>query len=400
MTHFSRLTPRRQAALLSLLRWVSLLVVAFLLAVFGYYLYVNVLNRAPAQVYVAQRGTAIAAVYGTVTINPDASLALFAQNSGFLHAAPDLANSIQAQGIAVKRDQLLGTVVDEIGLRALHDAQTNYDAAVARQKTGPPSAGPLKSAEQNLAALEKLPPGNVPQVQRDSARNAVNQFTTAVTNETLALNHDVETTASALKATQDEQTRTLIKAPFDGILTAAGFGDNAYVLVNQMVYTIATLRTNVTGQVNEEDIGSLRGGMKAEVNLYAYGNDKTFTATLRQVLPSPDANSSRYTVILYLDAPPDDLKFGLTGQMNIILGRKEHALRIPTRALTDVDQVFIVDDGVVAQRTVKTGFRTLEFTEVTDGLKDGALVIVADQETFHPGERVRPVRINDASTGK
>ena len=401
MIHFSRLPPRRQAAVLSFLRWAALLVVGFLLLIVGYYLYFDVLNRPPAQVYVAQRGTAIAAVYGTVTINPDTSLALFAQNAGYLHTAPDLANNIKAQGIAVKQDQLLGTIVDEPGQRLLHDVQATYDAAITRQKTGAPDAPALKGAQDKLTALNKLPPGNVAQVDRDAARNAVNQLTAAVDNELLALRHDVDVAASALKAAQDQQSRTQIKAPFDGILTAAGFGDNAYVSPNQMVYTVATLQTNVTGQVNEEDIGSLKKGMKADINLYAYPTSVTFQATLAQVLPSADANSSRYTVILYLDKPPDDLKYGLTGQMNIILGRKPNALRIPTRALTDLDQVLIVDDGVVSQRTVKVGFRTLEFSEITEGLQEGTPVIVADQETFHPGQRVRPVRINDPkSSGK
>ena len=394
MIHFSRLTPRRQAAIFSFLRWASVLFVAFVLAVLGYYLYVNVINRAPAEVYVAQRGTAIAAVYGTVTINPEASLPLFAQNAGYLKTTPGLENITSANGHAVKANELLGTIVDEIGLRLLRQAQQDFDAATARQKNGPPSAGPLKSAQDSLAAMEKLPPGSVPQVTRDAARNAVNQLTSGVANETLELRHLVDAAANALTAAQNQQGRTEIRAPFDGVLTFIGFGNGAYVLPNQLVYTVATFTTNVVGQVNEEDVGQLQGGMKADMHLYAYGN-ATFQATLVQIFPAPEASSSRYTVILKLDKPPDDLKFGLTGDMNIITGRKDNALIIPTRALFNVDQVFIVEDGIVEKRAIKTGLRRLEFAEIVEGMRDGAAVIVSDQETFQPGERVRPVKIND-----
>ena len=395
MNQFSRLTPRRQAAILNILRWVAVLVVGFLLLVVGYYLYFDVLNRAPAEVYVAQRGPATASVYGTVTINPEASLPLFAQNAGYLHTVPGLESITAANGHAVQEGELLGTVVDEIGLRALRQAQQDYDNALALQKAGPPSTGPLQSAKDSLRAMQKLPPGTVPQVQRDAAQNAVNQLTTQVDNEILALRHAVDATANVLKATQDQQARTEIKAPFPGVLTIIGFGNNAYVLPNQMVYTEATITTNVTGQINEEDVGQLKVGMPADVKLYAYPN-VTFPAKLTQIFPAPDTNSSRFTVILYLDKPPADIKYGLTGEMNILLGRKQNALVIPARALTNVDQVLIADDGVVEQRTVKIGFKNLELVEIVDGLKEGTPVIVSDQESFHPGQRVRAVRINDA----
>ena len=408
MNQFSRLTPRRQAAILSILRWVAVLVVGFLLLVAGYYLYFDVLDRAPAEVYVAQRGTAIAAVYGTVTINPEASLPLFAQNAGYLRTEPGFDSVTGANGIVVKENQLLGTVVDEIGLRTLRQAQQDYDAAEGRMKTGPPTAAPLQSAKDSLRALQKLPPGNVPQVQRDAAQGLVNQLSAVVDNEALELRHVLDAAANNLKAAQDQQSRTQIRAPLvgGGVLTFIGFGNGSYVQPNQQVYIEASVRTLVTGQVNEEDVGQLKVPptpdgpfMPADVRLYAYPN-VTFPAKLTQIFPSPDTNSSRYTVILYLDNPPADIKYGLTGEMNILLGRKANALIIPTRALTNVDQVLIVDDGVVAQRTVKIGFRSLEFAEVVDGIKEGTPVIVSDQESFRPGQRVRPVRINDPTAPK
>ena len=40
-------------------------------------------------------------------------------------------------------------------------------------------------------------------------------------------------------------------------------------------------------------------------------------------------------------------------------------------------------------RTVKVGFRTLDFAEALSGLEEGGRVIVADQDKFRPGEPVR-----------
>ena len=394
----ARETPgqsRRRSAFAGFLRWTAVLVVFFALLLTGYYLYVNVINRPPAEVYVVSRGTAVSQVYGTVTINSTAQLALFAQNSGYLHYAPDFGSfAVNLNGRVVKKDQLLGTVVDEIGVRQLDSAKRDYEAAASRKKNGPGSAGALDAAKSQRDALNKVPAASVPRVQREAAESAVNSLQTAVDNEVLELQRLVDTASNALKTAEDQTRRTEIRAPFDGILIAINYNDNAYVTTNQSLFTVADAHTYVSGEVNEEDVGALRDGMKAEVRLYAYSN-QNFAATLDSVLPSPSAGSSRYVVTLHLDQPPDNLRFGLTGEMNVILGRKPNAVMVPSRAI-NIDQALIVEDGTVAPRTVKPGFKNIEYTEVLDGISEGDQVIVSDQDAFRPGERVRVVKTNQS----
>ena len=372
-----------------------MLVVLFALLMTGYYLYVNVINRPPAEVYVVSRGTAVSAVYGTVTISSVASLTLLAQNSGYLQYAPGMgSNAVTLNGYVVKKDQPLGTVVDEIGQRQLESAKRDYEAAVSRLKNGPGSAGLLDNAKSVRDAQKKVPVGSIPRVQIDAAESDVSRLQTAVDNEALELRRMSDTAATALKAAEDQTRRTEIRAPFDGILISIAFNNNAYVTTNQALFTVSDAHTYVSGEVNEEDVGALRKDMKAEVRLYSYAN-QTFAATLEAVLPSPSANSSRYVVTLHLDQPPDNLLFGQTGEMNVILGRKPNAIIVPSRAI-NIDQALVVDDGVVAPRTVKLGFKSLDFAEVLDGISEGDQVIVSDQDAFRPGERVRVVKTNQA----
>ena len=82
----------------------------------------------------------------------------------------------------------------------------------------------------------------------------------------------------------------------------------------------------------------------------------------------------------------------MTGEMNIITGRHENALLVPTRAVL-VDHALIVRSGFVRSRTVKVGYRTLDFTEVLDGLSEGQHVIVADQDKLHPGQPTRQRKV-------
>ena len=136
----------------------------------------------------------------------------------------------------------------------------------------------------------------------------------------------------------------------------------------------------------------MKPGMSAKVQLYAY-RTRTFTARVTSVQPAADPTTQRYTVVLEMESPPDNLMVGMTGEMNIITGTHQNALLVPTRALL-VDQALLVKHGIVQSRTVGVGFRTLDFTEVTSGLEEGSHVIVSDQDKFRPGEALRQRKVS------
>jgi RND family efflux transporter MFP subunit len=125
--------------------------------------------------------------------------------------------------------------------------------------------------------------------------------------------------------------------------------------------------------------------------MYAYPT-RQFTADVSSIQPAADPETQRYTIVLQLENPPDNLMAGMTGEMNITTGTHQNVLIVPTRALL-VDQALVVAHGVVQSRTVKVGFRTLDFTEVISGLTEGNRVVVADQDRLHSGQLVRQRKI-------
>lgn len=394
-------SPRSRVALRPSLRWIIILSIVALL-IGGYFFYANVLNRPTADVYVVRRGTAVSAVYGTVAVASKQTIVVNAQNSGILKMSPGFSTIVDTSGLAVKQNDLIATIPDEGTQRALTQARTDYEAALSHHKLGPGTKQALKIARDQLHTYDGLPANSVPRMQREATRDEVIHLEMAVNNETLELQRTLDTATGTLKSVEDQIKRTEVRAPINGVILTPFFNDGAYVPSGAALFSVASKDLYISGQVNEEDVGKLRPGMKAEMHLYAYGNTP-FIATLAAVQPNPDPNSSRYTVTLYMDRPPDNLMFGLTGEMNIILGRKENSLIIPARALL-VDQVLCVQDGVISQRTAKIGFKSLEFAEITEGLHDGDLVVVNDQDAFHNDERVRPFVVNalakSASPGK
>jgi RND family efflux transporter MFP subunit len=180
----------------------------------------------------------------------------------------------------------------------------------------------------------------------------------------------------------------------DGLISNIQAIDGALVRENDQLFAISSRKTYVRGEVNEEDVGEVKPGMKAVLQLYAYRMQQ-FAAKVSSIQPAADPETQRYTIVLEMEKPPDNLMAGMTGEMNVITGTHENVLLMPTRALL-VDQAWIVKRSVVHRRTVNVGFRTLDFAEAISGVSLGDHVIVSNQDKFRLGQLVRERKIDIA----
>jgi len=368
------------------LLWV---VVALLILICGvaYYFFMPV-----AEVAVVRRGTAISAVYGTVRIEPAFVVHVRAQNSGFIQLAEEFSAGRGAIGKSVGKGQLLASIADESTARQLKQARADVQAATERAKLPLPSQELLKAAEDNLHRLELVvSTGNVPAVDYEKAKSEANRLRGAVENERIERDRNLQSLEETQKKLESQMRNSEIRAPMDGLLSAVSTIDGELVNEGNQLFTVSSRKTYVRGEVNEEDVGEVKPGMKAKVQLYAYRSN-VFPAKVSSVQPSADPDTQRYTVILEMEKPPDNLMAGMTGEMNVITSTHENALLVPTRALL-VDQAWVVKRGIVQKRTIKVGFRTLDFSEALSGVSAGDRVVVSDQDKLRSGEPVRQRRV-------
>jgi HlyD family secretion protein len=346
--------------------------------------------RPTAEVYAVQRGTATSAVYGTVKVVASLTMNIRARNSGIIHFS-DRINTNTSVGMVVTQGELLAIISNEDLDRDIAKAETDLKAAEERRRIGPPSQPALNTQEALLARLEKLAQmQNVAAADLERTRNDVQAFQERVREEELELDRQVVMYREQAGVLQDRKAHCFITSPLQGHLNGVNCLNGEFIGDGSIPFVVATESTFLEGQINEEDVGQVASSMKAAVRLYSFAN-QDFTATVSQILPT--ANNQRYTITLTLDKAPPNLMSGMTGEMNIIAGKRENALIIPSRALL-ADHVLVVRDGVIESRTVKIGFRNLERAEILDGLKEGEQVIVADQDLFRPGQRIRVVNTN------
>jgi RND family efflux transporter MFP subunit len=358
---------------------------AVLVLLFGiaYYFFMPV-----AEVSAVRRGTAISAVYGTVRIEPTFVIPIRAQNSGFIKLGEALAAGRGAIGKRVTKDDVLATIADETTARQLKQARADLEAAKERAALPLPSAEPLKAAEDNLRRLEQVAAsGNIPTVEYERAKTEANRLRSAVETERIERDRNLGALEDTVKKLESQMKNSEVRSRIDGLLTNIQAIDGALVAEGNELFTVASSKNYVRGEVNEEDVGEVKPGMKATLQLYAY-RTRTFTAHVTAVQPAADPTTQRYTIVLDLENPPDNLMAGMTGEMNVITGTHENALLIPTRALI-VDQALIVRRGIVQARTVKVGYRTLDYAEALSGVSQGDRVVVTNQDKLRPGEPVR-----------
>ena len=158
--------------------------------------------------------------------------------------------------------------------------------------------------------------------------------------------------------------------------------------VGSPIVTLITTSRLVEAKISEEDFANIQVGQKATVIFLPYGEFE-YNGIVQKILPTADPETQRHMVDLNItDIQPEKLIPGITGEVTVVVGTHHANAIIPRRALFN-ESVYVVTDGTVELRHVKTGFLWLRGAEITDGLKPGEQVIVEDLESFRAGDRVR-----------
>jgi len=189
--------------------------------------------------------------------------------------------------------------------------------------------------------------------------------------------------------------RTMLVAPFDGIIAKINGELNEYVTPSPQGIptppTIEILDTScfyVIAPIDEVDAPAVKVGMAARVIMDAFG-DKHFPARVRRIDPYVlDLEKQARTVDVEVEFinEEDGLNFlaGYSADVEIIIAVEKDALRIPTQALLDSSRVYVYQahDQRLREKTVRTGLSNWDYSQVLEGLQEGESVVIS---TDRPG---------------
>lgn len=194
---------------------------------------------------------------------------------------------------------------------------------------------------------------------------------------------------------RDDFLKTVIMAPFDGIVVNVGVNKNdvlsAMDYSSKTIQVVDTSQVKFQGTVDEIDILKIKSGQRADVTVDAIA-DKTFPGEVSFISPFGAAATGgvvKFNITILLDPTDVDLKGGLTSSAGIAVSTVENALVLPLPAVTTTDEGSFVtvqdmETGKQEKRKVTTGIQNVGFIQVLTGLNEGDTVIIEDKAAGAP----------------
>lgn len=192
-----------------------------------------------------------------------------------------------------------------------------------------------------------------------------------------------------MRVAQEQAANAIVRAPFDGTVTKIN-SEPGQTVGSTGVMTLVSSQLEIRLSVDETNLSSLKVGQKAVISSGTF-SDSSFKGTVTELGAAVDQTRGTIEIKVIPNESPDWLRPGQTVDVNIITAENVSRLLIPQSALArsgDDTVVFMIVDGIVAKRIVKTGPITKEGVPVLSGLTAEEFII-NDTSAVKIGDKVK-----------
>ncbi len=168
-----------------------------------------------------------------------------------------------------------------------------------------------------------------------------------------------------------------IKAPFDGIIGLRQISEGSYINPADQIATLYNINPiKVDFSIPGKYTAEINEGDKISFTIDAYNTP--FQGEIYAIEPQIDPQTRSIKLRAISQNTEGKLLPGQFAKITLTISTFDTALMIPTEAVIpelDGKKVFIIENGLVANRSVETGIRTADRVQVTKGLQDGDTVV-------------------------
>jgi HlyD family secretion protein len=199
----------------------------------------------------------------------------------------------------------------------------------------------------------------------------------------------VQEAEARIRASKADTARTVVRAPFDGIVAEVNGEVGEYLTPSPpgiptlpAIDLIDDSCLYVSAPIDEVDAAQLKLGMPGRIALDAY-RGQHFAGKLRRIAPyvlALEKQARTVEVEVEFDDPGDarHLLVGYSADIEVVIAARDDVLRVPTTAIQPGNRVLVLGaDGILAERQVETGLSNWEYTEVRVGLGRGEQVVTS-----------------------
>ncbi len=261
----------------------------------------------------------------------------------------------------------------------------------------------LADAQTNLKRFQGLfSEGAISASQRDSAQTQHDVAAASIRASEAQLESDraavknaeasVEQAVAALELARKRLKDTDLVAPLDGFVRKRLVNPGeTYKEKTPLMSLVATHALKLQGDVPERFAPLVAAGHPVQVEVEAFPG-RSFAGRIVRVSPSVDVETRTFTVEAAIPNPDGTLKPGFFAKAALIVGTDKDVPFVPEDAvasLAGIVKVFVVSDGKVDERRVKTGERRDGWAEILDGVKAGETVATSNLSQLATGTSVQ-----------
>jgi membrane fusion protein (multidrug efflux system) len=201
----------------------------------------------------------------------------------------------------------------------------------------------------------------------------------------------MRSTEAQLERLKVRLDRTLVRAPFAGVLGQRSVSLGDYVTTDTRLVTLQTVSPQrVSFQVPERYADQLKLGQQVSFRVAALPG-RQFTGKVDFVDPVVQLPGRTITVKARVPNPRRELQAGMFIEARLATDVRPNAVIIPEDAILPLQGstfVWVVADGKATRRQVELGVRTPGFVEIKKGVESAEQVVVGGQERLAEGAPV------------
>lgn len=202
---------------------------------------------------------------------------------------------------------------------------------------------------------------------------------------------NVENLSADIEATKIAIGKTEIRAPYAGRLGLRYISLGSYLSPNDIVTSIRQVdRLKLEFAIPEKYAKSIATGDK--VSFRVDGGEQAHVATVIATENSVDETTRTLMVRALVTETHKELVPGVFAKVNLLMGRSDDALMVPTQAVIPQargKQVIVYTRDSVLFKEVETGIRDSAYVQITNGLQAGDTVIISGLMAIRPASTVK-----------
>jgi HlyD family secretion protein len=323
------------------------------------------------------RGSIIAIVNATGTINPITTVIVGSQLSGqVVEILADYNDQVKAGQVVARLNS------DQIRFR-LDAAKADIAQMRAAQAVREVEAAEAERAYQRQFTLRTS--GTTSEASFDATRTKAKsaraqlQVTAAQILQREAALHQIEV----------DLRNTEIRSPVDGVIIQRSVELGQTVAATYQAPTLFLIaddlhRMEIAANIDETDVGRIKPGQRVGFSVAAYPG-REFEGMVKQIRlgSTTMSNVVIYTAVVTIENPHLELLPGMTANLRIETAARKEVVRVPNAALrwhppgtkADGQHVYVLDQNVPRACPLKLGVTDGTTTEVVSGLDRGEVII-------------------------